>query len=85
MIGKKINEVTNVMRGFIVTSLTSSVVVIVAIYVKAYFDSFKTEKKNGTVVEKKSSIKGLIITFLATFVAYMLGYTLSYYAFGFSQ
>ena len=58
---------TTVWKAFILNSLASSIIILLAIVIKERFDTFHDKK--GHVVTRTTSKVGLFVTFLITFLA----------------
>lgn len=75
---------TNVWNAFLLNSVLSSLVIFVAMTIKAHFDTYKDEK--GHNVTQSTNLKSIMITlgvtFCASFVAYVFMYLLVGYGGG---
>lgn len=75
---------TNVWNAFFLNSVLSSLVIFVAMTIKAHFDTYKDEKGNtiSHTTNAKSVIITLAVTFCASFVAYVFMYLMVGYGGG---
>jgi hypothetical protein len=72
---------TNYVRAFILNGLASALIIVIAIYIKGKFDTYKDP--DGTDITRETNFKSMGLTFMFTFLASIAGYVLLYYTFGF--
>lgn len=65
---------TNVWNAFILNSIVSALVILIALVVKGKLDTYTD--KNGDNVIRSTSWKSVVITFVATFFASFTAFTL---------
>lgn len=85
---------TTVWKAFALNSIVASLIIIVAIYIKSYFDIFsdintkKVTNEDGEkvyIIKRVSPIKGAVITMITTFSTAFITYTIMYFVFGFGR
>tara|TARA_Y100000389_G_scaffold121621_1_gene119036 strand:- start:353 stop:637 length:285 start_codon:yes stop_codon:yes gene_type:complete len=77
---------TNVWKAFILNSIASSLVIIVALTVKSNFDTFSNNKninKDTNGVKQQTNFKSIMLTIIATFISSMIAYSTMYFLFGY--
>lgn len=77
---------TNVWKAFILNSIVSSLVIIIALTVKSNFDTFSNNKninKDTNGVKQQTSFKSIMLTIIATFISSMIAYSIMYFSFGY--
>lgn len=74
-------KATNIWKAFLLNSLLSSIIIVLAIVIKGRLDNY-TDKK-GKTVTRTSNFKSISITFGITFVVSFMSYTIMYFLFGF--
>ena len=77
---------TNIWKAFILNSITSSLVIIIALIVKNNFDTFsntKDTKKDTNDVKQQTNFKSIMLTIVATFISSMIAYSTMYFLFGY--
>lgn len=75
-------------KAFILNALVSSIVIVLALYIKGALDSYHVEDDNvdnnlNDKVKHRTSFKSVGITFAVTFVASLGAYFLMHFTFGF--
>ena len=73
---------TNVWKAFILNSIASSLVIIIALTVKSNFDTF-SNNKNINHVKQQTNFKSILLTITATFISSMIAYSTMYFLFGY--
>lgn len=77
---------TNVWKAFILNSIASSLVIIIALTVKSNFDTFSNNKninKDTNGVKQQTNFKSIMLTIIATFISSMIAYSTMYFLFGY--
>lgn len=77
---------TNVWKAFILNSIASSLVIIIALTVKSNFDTFSNNKninKDTNGVKQQTNFKSIMLTIIATFMSSMIAYSTMYFLFGY--
>ena len=75
---------TSVLKAFILNSIASSLVIIIALTVKTRFDTFSNKNDKDTqYVKQHTNLKSILLTVTATFISSMLAYTAMYFIFGY--
>lgn len=77
---------TNVWKAFILNSISSSLVIIIALSVKSNFDTFSNNKdisKYTNDVKQQTNFKSIMLTIIATFISSMIAYSIMYFLFGY--
>lgn len=77
---------TNVWKAFILNSIASSLVIIIALTVKSNFDTFSNNKninKDTNGVKQQTNFKSIMLTIIATFISSMIAYSMMYFLFGY--
>ena len=72
---------TTIWKAFILNSWAASLVIFIALTVKAHFDTYKDE--NGETIDHITDWKSVFMTLFVTFIASFSAYTLMYFIFGF--
>lgn len=73
---------TSLFRAFVLNGLATATIIVMAIYLQERYTRITHE---GQEIKKKTSWKGMLITFIITFLAAVLSYTLMYYTLGFGR
>ncbi len=69
--------------SLIFTSFAYSLVVVIAMYVKGFYDHITvTGESSKELVKKNTNFKGAIVIFLITFIAYIMMFLTMWYVFG---
>ena len=77
---------TNVWKAFILNSIASSLVIIIALIVKSNFDTFSNNKninKDTNGLKQQTNFKSIMLTIIATFISSMIAYSTMYFLFGY--
>ena len=78
---------TTVWRAFLLNSLVSSIIIVLAITVKGMLDKYtvdsKTKDKKGANVTRRTTWYSILITFVVTFAATYGSFALMYWVFGY--
>lgn len=74
---------TNVWKAFILNSIASSLVIIIALTVKSNFDTFSNNKDINKDVKQRTNFKSIMLTIVATFISSMIAYSTMYFLFGY--
>lgn len=72
---------TSIWKAFILNSLASSLIILLAISIKDHLDSFTDDK--GRLIHRKTTPRNLLLTFIVTFIATLGAYILLYFLFGY--
>lgn len=72
---------TSIWKAFILNSLASTLVILIAVTVKERYDTFTDNKNNK--ISRSTSTKSLVLTVIATFFATLFAYTVMYLIFGY--
>lgn len=75
---------TNYKNAFILNSIKSALIIIVAITVKDMYDVYHIDEENNTVT-RETNRQSIAYTLLFTFLASLLTYTLMYVIFGYGK
>ena len=73
---------TSILKAFILNSLASSLIIFIAILVKADFDNYEIVENN---IRRTTTFKSIFFTLLFTFLSSLIAYTLLYFIFGFGE
>lgn len=73
---------TDLKRAFFLNAFASALILIIALYIKGRYDTYRNIK--GENVQRETNFKSLGLTFLFTFIGAFGGYVLMYYTFGYS-
>jgi ABC-type spermidine/putrescine transport system permease subunit I len=79
---------TNIWKAFILNSIMSSLVIIIALTVKSNFDTFSNNKdinKDTNNIKQRTNFKSILLTIVATFISYMIAYSIMYFLFGYGD
>lgn len=68
-------------KAFILNSLLSSIIILLAIVIKGKLDNYTDEK--GNQVQRNTTWKSITLTFILTFITTFLAYQVMYFIFGF--
>ena len=71
---------TTIFRAFVLNALASSLIIVVAMNIKDYFDRFDLK---GEINSNVNSYKSILYTFIFTFASTLIAYTIMYYLFGY--
>jgi len=78
---------TNIWKAFILNSIASSLVIIIALTVKSNFDTISNNKDinkdTNDDVKQQTNFKSIILTIVATFISSMIAYSTMYFLFGY--
>ena len=78
---------TNIWKAFILNSIASSLVIIIALTVKSNFDTFSNSKnhthKDTQNVKQQTNFKSIMLTIVATFISSMIAYSTMYFLVGY--
>tara|TARA_Y100000389_G_scaffold197848_1_gene233235 strand:- start:596 stop:871 length:276 start_codon:yes stop_codon:yes gene_type:complete len=74
---------TNIWKAFILNSISSSLVIIIALTVKSKFDTFSNKYKDTNNVKQQTNLKSILLTIIATFISSMIAYSSMYFIFGY--
>jgi len=72
---------TTIWKAFLLNSIASSLIIVIAITIKNRFDIYKDI--NGDKIKQSTSAKSLLITIFVTFVASYASYVVLYLLFGY--
>lgn len=74
---------TNIWKAFILNSIVSSLVIIIALTVKSKFDTFSNINTDMHIndVKQQTNFKSIMLTIIATFIASMISYSIMYFLF----
>jgi hypothetical protein len=72
---------TTIWKAFLLNSIASSLIIVIAITIKNRFDIYKDI--NGDKIKESTSAKSLLITIFVTFAASYTSYVVLYLLFGF--
>ena len=73
---------TTIWKAFLLNSLAATLVIFLAMTIKASLDTY-TNKNDEHAVKQKSNVKSVVFTLLGTFAASMLAYGGMYLIFGY--
>ncbi len=73
---------TSVWKAFILNSISSTLVIFIAMYVKQRYDNITYIKKNEQITHT-TNLKSVLITLSVTFISFMLAYTIMHFIFGY--
>ena len=74
---------TDILKAFILNSISSALVIVRAISVQGRFDKYKDS--NNEVITHTTTFKSIILTIIAAFITSMLAYMLMYFLFGYGS
>ena len=74
---------TNIWKAFILNSIVSSLVIIIALTVKSKFDTFSNSKDDTDNVKQQTNLKSILLTIIATFISSMISYSSMYFILGY--
>ena len=74
---------TSIWKAFILNSIVSSLVIIIALTVKSKFDTFSSNNKDTNEVKQQTNFKSILLTILATFISSMIAYSIMYFFVGY--
>ena len=74
---------TNIWKAFILNSIVSSLVIIIALTVKSKFDTFSNSKDDTDNVKQQTNLKSILLTIIATFISSMIAYSSMYFIIGY--
>ena len=74
-------KATTIWKAFILNALVSALVLVIAITIKGKLDNYVITK--GNEIDRQSTWKSVMITFMFAFISSFLAYTLMYFTFGF--
>ena len=72
---------TTIWKAFILNSLAASISIVVAIYVKARYDTYKDE--HGNRIREITHTSNILLTFVITFIATFAAFATLHFIFGY--
>lgn len=76
-------KATSYLHVFVLNALASALIIVIAIYIKGRFDTFRDS--DGNKVKQRANFRGMFMTFLFTFVASIAGYAFLHYTIGYGE